>query len=124
MTTKIDVPDTHTDLIEGPHTAVLITVGAHGLPLFGTGDWNDGMNRVGRQGRGESTWMGFFLVSIIDAFAPLCERRGDHARAARYRAHRGKLAAALNDGGWDGGWYRRGYYDDGGGVDGQSFSRS
>ncbi len=90
-----------------------LAVGAHGLPLFGTGDWNDGMNRVGRQGRGESTWMGFFLVSIIDAFAPLCERRGDHARAAKYRAHRAKLAESLNDGGWDGGWYRRGYYDDG-----------
>jgi len=88
-------------------------VGAHGLPLFGTGDWNDGMNRVGREGRGESVWMGFFLVSIIDAFAPLCERRGDAARAARYRAHRDRLAATLNDTGWDGQWYRRGYYDDG-----------
>ena len=90
-----------------------LAVGAHGLPLFGTGDWNDGMNRVGRLGRGESTWMGFFLVSIIDAFAPLCEARGESARAARYRAHRERLAAALNEGGWDGGWYRRGYYDDG-----------
>jgi cellobiose phosphorylase len=88
-------------------------VGAHGLPLFGTGDWNDGMNRVGRLGRGESTWMGFFLVAIIDAFAPLCETRGDGERAARYRAHREALAAALNEGGWDGQWYRRGYYDDG-----------
>ncbi len=90
-----------------------LKVGAHGLPLFGTGDWNDGMNRVGREGRGESTWMGFFLVSIIDAFAPLCEQRGDRERADRYRAHRARLAAALNDTGWDGDWYRRGYYDDG-----------
>jgi cyclic beta-1,2-glucan synthetase len=90
-----------------------LTVGAHGLPLFGTGDWNDGMNRVGREGRGESVWMGFFLVSIIDAFAPLCERRGDPDRAARYRAHRERLTTALNDTGWDGHWYRRGYYDDG-----------
>ncbi|MBK8165102.1 MAG: glycosyl transferase [bacterium] len=90
-----------------------LAVGAHGLPLFGTGDWNDGMNRVGRLGRGESTWMGFFLVSIIDAFAPLCDERGDKDRADRYRAHREHLAAALNDGGWDGQWYRRGYYDDG-----------
>jgi cyclic beta-1,2-glucan synthetase len=90
-----------------------LTVGAHGLPLFGTGDWNDGLNRVGREGRGESVWMGFFLVSIIDAFAPLCERHGDTDRAARYRAHRDRLATALNDTGWDGQWYRRGYYDDG-----------
>jgi cyclic beta-1,2-glucan synthetase len=90
-----------------------LAVGAHGLPLFGTGDWNDGMNRVGRLGRGESTWMGFFLVAIIDAFAPLCEERGETGRADRYRAHRERLATALNDGGWDGQWYRRGYYDDG-----------
>lgn len=90
-----------------------LAVGAHGLPLFGTGDWNDGMNRVGRLGRGESTWMGFFLVAIIDAFAPLCDERGETERAGRYRAHRERLAAALNEGGWDGGWYRRGYYDDG-----------
>ncbi len=90
-----------------------LNVGAHGLPLFGTGDWNDGMNRVGREGRGESTWMGFFLVSIIDAFAPLCEQRGDNERAAAYRTHRDRLAVALNDTGWDGDWYRRGYYDDG-----------
>jgi cyclic beta-1,2-glucan synthetase len=90
-----------------------LKLGAHGLPLFGTGDWNDGMNRVGREGRGESTWMGFFLVSIIDAFAPLCERRGETEAAARYRAHRDRLAVALNDTGWDGQWYRRGYYDDG-----------
>ncbi|PJA73836.1 glycosyl transferase [bacterium CG_4_9_14_3_um_filter_65_15] len=87
--------------------------GGHGLPLFGTGDWNDGMNRVGREGRGESVWMGFFLVTIIDGFVPLCEKRGDHDRAARYRAHRGHLTTALNDVGWDGSWYRRGYYDDG-----------
>ena len=51
-----------------------LTRGAHGLPLFGTGDWNDGMNRVGREGRGESVWMGFFLVTAIDGFLPLCDR--------------------------------------------------
>ncbi|MFN2370306.1 MAG: GH36-type glycosyl hydrolase domain-containing protein, partial [Candidatus Krumholzibacteriia bacterium] len=90
-----------------------LATGAHGLPLFGTGDWNDGMNRAGREGRGESVWMGFFLVAVIDAFAPWCEARGDGERAARYRGHRDELAAALNDGGWDGDYYRRGYYDDG-----------
>jgi cyclic beta-1,2-glucan synthetase len=90
-----------------------LATGAHGLPLFGTGDWNDGMNRVGREGRGESVWMGFFLVTILAAFAPVCESRGDHARAATYRAHREGLLVALNDAGWDGEWYRRAYYDDG-----------
>jgi cellobiose phosphorylase len=90
-----------------------LTEGAHGLPLMGTGDWNDGMNRVGREGRGESVWMGFFLVRIIDDFLPLCERRGDADRIARYRAYRDKLVAALNDTGWDGEWYRRAYYDNG-----------
>src|SRR6185503_4617155 len=63
-----------------------LTVGAHGLPLFGSGDWNDGMNRVGREGRGESTWLGFFLHSVLLEWAPLCKARGDHARAKRYGA--------------------------------------
>ncbi len=90
-----------------------LTRGAHGLPLFGTGDWNDGMNRVGREGRGESVWMGFFLVRAIDAFAPLAEARGDADRAARWRGYRASVAAALETAGWDGDWYRRGYYDDG-----------
>jgi len=90
-----------------------LTAGAHGLPLMGTGDWNDGMNRVGREGRGESVWLGFFLHDILTSFIPVCERRGDAARAERYRAYQTRLAAALNDGGWDGGWYRRAYYDDG-----------
>jgi cyclic beta-1,2-glucan synthetase len=90
-----------------------LTEGAHGLPLMGTGDWNDGMNRVGREGRGESVWMGFFLHRIIEDFLPMCERRGDHARIARYTAYRDRLAVALNEGGWDGEWYRRAYYDNG-----------
>ncbi|HET9888514.1 MAG TPA: glycosyl transferase, partial [bacterium] len=87
--------------------------GAHSLPLFGCGDWNDGMNRVGRAGRGESVWMGFFLATVLELFAPLSEARGDVQRAQRYRAERAALQAALNDAGWDGEWYRRGYYDGG-----------
>src|SRR5204862_1306186 len=83
-----------------------ITAGAHGLPLFGSGDWNDGMNRVGAQGRGESVWLGFFLHVVLSRFAPLCEARGDAARAARYRAEAGRLSVAL-DRAWDGDWYRR-----------------
>ncbi len=90
-----------------------LTKGAHGLPLMGTGDWNDGMNRVGRLGRGESVWLGFFLHLILERFAPLCRARGDGERVAAYEAHRRHLEHALNDGGWDGAWYRRAYYDDG-----------
>jgi cellobiose phosphorylase len=90
-----------------------LTQGAHGLPLMGTGDWNDGMNRVGRQGQGESVWLGFFLYAILGDFIPLCESRNDRDRAQRYRNYRDRLLAALNDAGWDGEWYHRAYYDDG-----------
>jgi cyclic beta-1,2-glucan synthetase len=90
-----------------------MTVGRNGLPLFGCGDWNDGMNRVGREGRGESTWMGFFLVSTIDAFLPYAVTRGDAALVAAMHDYRAQMVTALNDTGWDGGWYRRGYYDSG-----------
>lgn len=89
------------------------SLGEHGLPHFGTGDWNDGMNRVGREGRGESVWMGFFLVATLRAFEPLAAARGDHGRVALFRERRAQLALALNSAGWDGDWYRRGYYDDG-----------
>ncbi len=90
-----------------------LTSGAHGLPLFGGGDWNDGMNRVGREGRGESVWMGFFLVTVIDAFLPLVAARADEERRLRYAQHRDALLLALEAAGWDGDWYRRGYYDSG-----------
>jgi cyclic beta-1,2-glucan synthetase len=89
-----------------------MTVGAHGLPLFGSGDWNDGMNRVGQAGRGESTWLGFFLHGVLTDFAPLCDRRQETARGAHYRAAARRLASQLELT-WDGEWYRRGYYDDG-----------
>jgi cyclic beta-1,2-glucan synthetase len=90
-----------------------LTRGAHGLPLMGTGDWNDGMNRVGRLGRGESVWMGFFLCHILDLFLPLCERWGDQRRIETYRSYLAAVRSALDDAGWDGEWYRRAYYDDG-----------
>ena len=89
-----------------------LTTGAHGLPLMGSGDWNDGMNRVGREGRGESTWVGFFLHGVLLEFAALCEARGDQARAERYRGEARRLGSMLEQT-WDGEWYRRGYYDDG-----------
>ncbi len=90
-----------------------LTQGAHGLPLMGTGDWNDGMNRVGREGRGESVWMGFFLYAILGDFIPVCGQHGDHDRARRYASFRRHLAEALNEHAWDGEWYRRAWYDDG-----------
>ncbi len=87
--------------------------GERGLPLILGGDWNDGMNRVGEQGRGESIWMGWFICATIDQFAPLARARGDIARAEAWEAHRAAVAAALDESGWDGTWYRRGYFDDG-----------
>ena len=86
--------------------------GAHGLPLMGSGDWNDGMNRVGIGGKGESVWMGWFLITVIGGFAPFAERRSD-ARAARWRDHARALQLSLETKAWDGDWYRRAFYDDG-----------
>ena len=89
-----------------------LTAGAHGLPLIGSGDWNDGMNRVGPAGRGESTWLGFFLHNVLTDFVPLCRARNDGARADRYMNEARRLVTKLEQS-WDGEWYRRGYYDDG-----------
>ena len=89
-----------------------LTRGAHGLPLIGTGDWNDGMNAVGAGGRGESSWLGWFQLATIAALAPHAERRGETERMQRWRGHADDLRAALERA-WDGQWYRRGYYDDG-----------
>ncbi|MEW6363216.1 MAG: S41 family peptidase [Acidobacteriota bacterium] len=100
-----------------------ITSGAHGLPLMGAGDWNDGMNRVGHGGRGESTWLGFFLHSVLEEFAPLCEAHGDEARAERYRSEASRLGTVLEEA-WDGEWYGRGYYDDGTPLGSAAVSRS
>jgi cyclic beta-1,2-glucan synthetase len=89
-----------------------LTFGAHGLPIFGSGDWNDGMDRVGAEGRGESTWLGFFLHAVLAEFAAVCDDRGDPDRAERYRREAARLGGVLERT-WDGEWYRRGYYDDG-----------
>ena len=90
-----------------------LTFGPHGLPLMGTGDWNDGMNRVGVGGRGESVWNGWFLLTVLRPWADLAEARGDAARAERWRAEAERLRAALEEHAWDGRWYRRAYFDDG-----------
>ena len=90
-----------------------LATGSHGLPLIGTGDWNDGMNRVGELGRGQSVWLGWFLHSNLTAFAPLAKARGEDARASAWLAHAAALCSAIERNGWDGDWYRRGYFDDG-----------
>jgi cyclic beta-1,2-glucan glucanotransferase len=90
-----------------------LSVGSRGLPLIGTGDWNDGMNRVGAEGRGESVWLAWFLHATLTAFAPLAEKRGEQARTATWRHHAAALRDSIEREAWDGGWYRRGYFDDG-----------
>jgi cyclic beta-1,2-glucan synthetase len=85
--------------------------GAHGLPLMGSGDWNDGMNRVGHEGRGESVWLGWFLVDVLNDFSVLCERRQRSDLGQRYRSDATWLGGMLELA-WDGGWYRRAYFDD------------
>ncbi len=87
--------------------------GTLGLPLIGTGDWNDGMNRVGEGGQGESVWLGWLLVRTIERFAPLAEGRRDAERVLRWRNHANSVREAIEREGWDGEWYRRATFDDG-----------
>ncbi len=89
------------------------TAGGHGLPLMGGGDWNDSMNRVGVGGRGESVWLGWFLYACLIRFAPVCRLMGDPDEAEELRRRAEKLRAALEENAWDGGWYRRAWFDDG-----------
>ena len=90
-----------------------LKLGPHGLPLMGTGDWNDGMNQVGAGGQGESVWNGWFMLATLREFAGLAEQRGDAERAAWCRERAEALRGALEKHAWDGGWYRRAYFDDG-----------
>jgi cyclic beta-1,2-glucan synthetase len=87
------------------------TAGAHGLPLMGSGDWNDGMNRVGKDGRGESIWLGWFLHATLKRFASLVTRMADDP--APYLEQAENLSRALEAHAWDGDWYLRAFYDDG-----------
>ena len=89
-----------------------LVMGQHGLPLIGACDWNDGMNRIGHLGRGESVWLGWFLSKLLLDFAPIAKGRGDGARATRWRVERERMGAMLEQA-WDGDWYRRAYFDDG-----------
>lgn len=88
-------------------------LGSHGLPLMGTGDWNDGMNKVGAGSKGESVWNGWFFVTVLDAFSTIADSRGDDKRAAWCRERAEALRVALEDKAWDGAWYLRAYFDDG-----------
>ena len=90
-----------------------LTAGVHGLPLIGGGDWNDGLNRVGLGGKGESVWLAWFEICVLNDFAELLELRGDGTEAAACRARAGSLAGIIDAEAWDGEWYRRGYFDDG-----------
>jgi cyclic beta-1,2-glucan synthetase len=92
---------------------VSLRFGAHGLPLMGGGDWNDGMNRVGHDGRGESVWLAWFLITTLRQFLPFAQVRGDHARVQRWRDDIERLVRACEREAWDGSWYRRAYFDDG-----------
>jgi cyclic beta-1,2-glucan synthetase len=90
-----------------------LRVGTHGLPLMGSGDWNDGMNRVGIEGRGESVWLGWFLCKLVADFAPIADARGDDARALRWRSAAQGWRAALLGPAWDGQWFKRAFFDNG-----------
>ncbi|HZG56247.1 GH36-type glycosyl hydrolase domain-containing protein [Paenibacillus sp.] len=91
----------------------LSRVGTHGLPLIGVGDWNDGMNLVGDEGRGESVWLAWFLCDVLRRFEPMAASRGETERAEAYRAARERLAEAASSHGWDGQWFRRASTDEG-----------
>ncbi len=87
--------------------------GGHGLPLIGSGDWNDGMNRVGEHGKGESVWLGFFLYKVLVEFCGIARLRGDLSFVERCRDEAAQLRGKIEENGWDGEWYLRAYFDDG-----------
>jgi cyclic beta-1,2-glucan synthetase len=91
-------------------------VGAHGVPLIGGGDWNDGFNRMGLEGHGESVWLGWFLCAALRNFLPFAEANSDATRARRWREHAEALRAALEREAWDGEWYRRAWHDNGAAI--------
>jgi cyclic beta-1,2-glucan synthetase len=90
-----------------------LKVGIHGLPLMGTGDWNDGMNRVGHEGRGESVWLAWFLCQLVENFAPLARARGDQERAIKWEQASVRWKSSLDASAWDGQWFKRAFFDDG-----------
>ena len=101
-----------------------LAVGQHGLPLMGSGDWNDGMNRVGIEGRGESVWLGWFLCRLVGQMAPLARSRGEAERAARWEQAAEGWQAALRGPAWDGEWFKRAFFDDGSALGSQANSEA
>ena len=92
---------------------ISLRFGEHNIPLMGSGDWNDGMSTVGNEGKGESVWLGWFLYSILDNFKEICKHRNDEEKFTRYEEMRDFIGENLEKNAWDGGWYRRAYFDDG-----------
>jgi cyclic beta-1,2-glucan synthetase len=90
-----------------------LKTGSHGLPLMGSGDWNDGMNMVGIHGAGESVWLAFFLYDVLKRFAAIAEKRGDHSFVSIYHKKADEIKACVHEHAWDGNWYLRAFFDDG-----------
>lgn len=90
-----------------------LALGRHGLPLIGTGDWNDGMNRVGEKGEGESVWLGWLLIATLKTFSTFAKARGEKDRASSWSEHATAIQASIEREAWDGDWYRRGWFDNG-----------
>ncbi|SET37424.1 Cellobiose phosphorylase [Natronincola peptidivorans] len=90
-----------------------LNFGENGIPLMGSGDWNDGMNTVGNKGKGESVWLGWFLYTILKGFAKLCDSMREEERGKRYIDYAKKIAESIEKNAWDGEWYIRAFYDDG-----------
>jgi cyclic beta-1,2-glucan glucanotransferase len=109
------ISHTHGSLLEHCRRAVALSTGTgpHGLPLIGTGDWNDGLNRVGRGGKGESVWLAWFQICVLNDFADLLVLRDHRQEAQACRDRAARIAKTIASQAWDGAWYRRGYFDDG-----------
>ncbi|WFD11662.1 GH36-type glycosyl hydrolase domain-containing protein [Tepidibacter hydrothermalis] len=87
--------------------------GEHGIPLMGSGDWNDGMSTVGNKGKGESVWLGWFLYTILGGFSKICEKMNDLDNQKKYNDYAKKILSSIEENAWDGKWYKRAYFDDG-----------
>lgn len=109
-----DISDLSDSVYEHCKKTIEITrLGKHGLPLMGGGDWNDGMNEVGKEGVGESVWLAWFFYTLLGDFIPLCNLKGDHDYAKKLEEKRKKLIESIENNAWDGEWYLRAYYDNG-----------